>query len=77
MAQCFKITSTMNAELFEIMPKFQILQDKREITFIISRNWKRLSLLNFPRADILEFMTYNSFPLLFGSRHGRGSDLFL
>ena len=54
---CNKLTQQVDAELFEIMPKFQILQVKREITFNSNNKWKSLCLSNFPRAAIFDFMT--------------------
>ena len=45
-----------DVELLEIMPKLQILPDNGEMTFNSTNKRKRLSLLNFPRATILDFM---------------------
>ena len=46
----------LDAELFRMMPKFQILQVKGEITFHNNNKWKSLWLLNFQRTAILDLM---------------------
>ena len=48
-------------KLLEIMPKLQFLLNKGDIAFnnlfiYYDNKWRRLSLLNFPRAAILDFM---------------------
>ena len=45
------------AEKLYTGPKFQILLEKGEIAFSSNNKWKRLSLLHFPRAVILDFVT--------------------
>ena len=47
----------VDAKLLQIMPKLQILLDKRKVTFNNNNKRKRFRLLNFPRATILDFMT--------------------
>ena len=56
----------VEVKLFEIIPNFQILQDKGEITFNNNNEWKSLWLLNFQRAAILDFDDVLWLPLLFG-----------
>ena len=47
----------VDVKLLEIMPKFQILLNKGDIIFNYNNKRRRLSLLNFPRTAILDFMT--------------------
>ena len=46
----------VDAKLFQIMPKLQILLDKGKVTFNNNNKRKRFQLLNFPCAAILDFM---------------------
>ena len=57
----------VGVKLFEIIPKFQILQYKGEITFNNNTKWKSLWLLSFQSAAILDFYDVLRLPLLFGS----------
>ena len=53
--------------MFEIIPNFQILQDKGEITFHNNNKWKSLWLLNFQHAAILDFYDVLKLPNNSGS----------
>ena len=53
----------VDVKLFEIIPNFQILHDKGEITFNNNNKWQSLWLSNFQRSAILDFMT------CYGSRY--------
>ena len=47
----------VDPKLLQMMPKFQILLDKGNVTFNNNNKRKRFRVLNFPRAAILDYMT--------------------
>ena len=60
------LLAQVDIKLFEIIPNFQILQDKGEKTFNYNNKWKSLWLLNFQCTTILDFSEMLWLRLLFG-----------
>ena len=51
-----RLLRQVDVQLFEMMPKLQILLHKEDITISNNNKQKRLSFLNFTRSAILDFM---------------------